>query len=524
MARLCALLIAAASALLRAPSVPRIAHVPRVSTALKAQPVDIVASDTWRWYILQCYVGNEIWCAATIAEVLGMEKNAAAAERCGRFIAPTEKVASTRGRKVYRKDRIVYPGYVFCELKLDQPVWDVLTRIPKVANFVGMDHGMRNGIGDVIVGYKGAVTPVPLSKNEARTMLAVHVDGQVERDDDIVAKYALGDAVAVIDGKHAGERGLLRKVKNNQLIVRLTGVGAASFDVPLEMAEVRHLTPAELGAMEQAEAMAAARADDENRAAAASGDADYSSGGDGGVEARRARRAERRAAAPGGTAETNDVGGGRAERSRWETAAAMADRERAGGAAAADAALDDDYASAPEADESVSDADAAFFDSLGGIIGDDQGSPPPPPPPPPQTAPGAVVDDLHDDDALLRALLGDDGDGGAAGNDASLDDFLGELADDSAFDAPAPPAPAAPRPGGDADEAELLAILGLAPDAPAGAAAAPDAAAAAGGAAAGDDYGARTVADLKDLLRDRGLKVSGKKTDLIERLVASDAM
>jgi len=47
--------------------------------------------------------------------------------------------------------------------------------------------------------------------------------------------------------------------------------------------------------------------------------------------------------------------------------------------------------------------------------------------------------------------------------------------------------------------------------------------AAAGGTHGNGNYSALTVADLKDRLRDRGLRVSGKKTDLVDRLVASDA-
>ena len=35
------------------------------------------------------------------------------------------------------------------------------------------------------------------------------------------------------------------------------------------------------------------------------------------------------------------------------------------------------------------------------------------------------------------------------------------------------------------------------------------------------DYSEMTVAELKDLLRDRGLKVGGKKSELIERLMSS---
>ena len=44
-------------------------------------------------------------------------------------------------------------------------------------HFVGDDKGMRNGIGDV-VGYKGAVTPTPLTEREVKGMLKIHQEGQ----------------------------------------------------------------------------------------------------------------------------------------------------------------------------------------------------------------------------------------------------------------------------------------------------------------------------------------------------------
>ncbi|KAH8075394.1 transcription termination factor nusG [Aureococcus anophagefferens] len=249
------------------PSLPARARPPS-----RAVPVDVETSEDYEWYILQCYVGNEVWCAATIEEILGKPEHVEQRSRVETILVPTEKVASTRGRKVYHKEKIIYPGYVFCRLRMEQELWRVLTRVPKIANFVGIDAGMRNGIGEIVEGYKGAVTPVPLSAREAQMMLSVHLEGQEVGEDNIVDRFALGDVVAVLDGPSAGERGLVRSVKNDQLIVRLTGVGTASFDVPLDPDMVRHLTASELAQMEQAkemEARAEARARAKPAAAAA---------------------------------------------------------------------------------------------------------------------------------------------------------------------------------------------------------------------------------------------------------------
>ena len=147
----------------------------------RAVPVDIETSDKSDWYILQCYVGNELWCGETLKEILSYPENAEAKSRVDEILVPTEKVASTRGKKVYHKDRIIYPGYVFVKWRPDQNSWAVLTKVPKVANFVGDDKGMRNGIGDVVVGYKGAVTPTPLTEREVKGMLKIHQEGNLQQ-------------------------------------------------------------------------------------------------------------------------------------------------------------------------------------------------------------------------------------------------------------------------------------------------------------------------------------------------------
>ena len=70
-------------------------------TRRRAVPVDIETSDKSDWYILQCYVGNELWCGETLKEILSYPENAEAKSRVDEILVPTEKVASTRGKKVY---------------------------------------------------------------------------------------------------------------------------------------------------------------------------------------------------------------------------------------------------------------------------------------------------------------------------------------------------------------------------------------------------------------------------------------
>ena len=456
-------------------------------TRRRAVPVDIETSDRSDWYILQCYVGNELWCGETLKEILSYPENAEAKSRVDEILVPTEKVASTRGKKVYHKDRIIYPGYVFVKWRPDQNSWAVLTKVPKVANFVGDDKGMRNGIGDVVVGYKGAVTPTPLTEREVKGMLKIHQEGQDVGLDSIVDNYALGDIVAVVKGDLTGERGLIRSVKNDQLIIRLTG-GTSAFDVPLDPDQVRLLTPEEIASMEQAEELAQARADAAAREAAErearrSGEADYGRG-DAGLASRRQRRNERK---QDEVYDVDDGAGRAARRSRWDTMAEASAREGSlGFGAAVDKDMDaDEYTTAEDDPDDAllgqpSEADDAFFDSLFASMGDE-----------PKKPVSRKAEAASDDD-LLRSLLSDDGGDFEEDDDESFASFLGSDEDDL----------------GDEDDAELLSILGI------GGGDAPDAVP----VATTESYDAMKVPELKALLKERGLKVGGKKADLVARL------
>ena len=129
-----------------------------------------------------------------------------------------------------------------------------------------------------------------------------------------------------------------------------------------------------------------------------------------------------------------------------------------------------------------SEADDAFFDSLFASMGDDEK---------PKKEKSRKAEAASDDD-LLRSLLSDDSEDFEEDEDESFASFLGSDEDDL----------------GDEDDAELLSILGI------GGGDAPDAVP----VATTESYDTMKVPELKALLKERGLKVGGKKADLVARL------
>ena len=186
-----------------------------------------------------------------------------------------------------------------------------------------------------------------------------------------------------------------------------------------------------------------------------------------------------------------DDGAGRAaRRSRWDTMAEASAREGSlGFGSAVDKDMDEDEYTTAEDDPDdallgqPSEADDAFFDSLFASMGDDEK---------PKKETSRKAEAASDDD-LLRSLLSDDGgDFEEDEDDESFASFLGSDEDDL----------------GDEDDAELLSILGIGGDD------APPAVP----VATTKSYDAMKVPELKALLKERGLKVGGKKAELVARL------
>lgn len=383
----------------------------RAASAYEPEPVLVEASDDgWRsdwactelrWYILQCYTGQEAWCASQIEEALSTRPVLRA--KLADVVVPYENVASTRGRKVMHKARIVFPGYIFCRMHMEHELWSLLTQVPKVVNFIGEDPGVRNGLGEPKPGLRGKVRPVALESDEAERMLSMVRRSQEEASNDIVGVFELGDRVAITNGKHAGEQGLVRNVRNNRLIVRLVGVGTAAFDIEIEPVSVRKLSQEEITQQEASEKPRKYSSVEDAPYGAASQDAQ--------LRARRERKASRRRREDNIVKESAPT---TSRASRWEAMAAASNREVNNDLSF----LDDLFRDLDGELNKDEDGD----DFLGALLGDKR-----------TLADGAKVDSKsllsgHHalDDELLMPITDDDGDGDSR-HTPSDEDLLAQL-------------------------------------------------------------------------------------------------
>jgi transcriptional antiterminator NusG len=170
-----------------------------------------------KWYVIQTYSGYENKVKAALMERI---RQYTMEEKFGEILIPTETVQEARaGGKSRVRQKNSFPGYIFVEMEMSEPVWHLVKDTPKVTGFIGNQtpqevkppqiEDLRKGI------QEGAVKPKPRFSFEA------------------------GDEVRVIDGAFANFSGTVEEVKpeKQKLKVKVSIFGRAT-PVELEFSQV----------------------------------------------------------------------------------------------------------------------------------------------------------------------------------------------------------------------------------------------------------------------------------------------
>ena len=132
-----------------------------------------------RWYVVHAYSGFEKSVMRAIQERitrLGME------EKFGRILVPVEEVVEMKGGQKAISERKFFPGYVLCEMEMDDDSWHLVKNTPKVTGFVG---GTAN-------------RPTPISEKEVEKIMQQMQEG-VEKPRPKVL-FEVGEVVRVKEG------------------------------------------------------------------------------------------------------------------------------------------------------------------------------------------------------------------------------------------------------------------------------------------------------------------------------------
>ncbi len=164
-----------------------------------AKPPKTIGVPGMDWYIIHTYSGFE----NKVRESLRTRADAFGyGDRIGEILIPTEDVVEMRSGKKVTSKRLLYPGYVLIQLKMDDELWHVVKNTPRVTGFVGSGQ-----------------TPAPLSADEVnQTLYRQTVSAEKPRPK---MTFEKNDQVKIIDGPFTNFTGSVEEVNEDRNTVKV---------------------------------------------------------------------------------------------------------------------------------------------------------------------------------------------------------------------------------------------------------------------------------------------------------------
>ena len=151
------------------------------------------------WYIIHTYSGFENKVKESLftrGEAFGLN------DRIGEILIPTEDVLEMRNGKKVTSKRLLYPGYVLVQLKMDDEMWHVVKNTPRVTSFVGSGQ-----------------IPTPLSADEVNQIL--HRQTTSAEKPRPKMTFDRNDRVKIIDGPFSNFTGTIEEVNEDRSTLKV---------------------------------------------------------------------------------------------------------------------------------------------------------------------------------------------------------------------------------------------------------------------------------------------------------------
>jgi len=199
--------------------------------------MSIEADEEAGWYIVQCIAGTETNVMSQLKDVV--PKTPGAMDSIEKFCVPTRLAGNSRMSKVFTTEQVLYPSYIFVNMKLNSLTYTAITCVQRVSSFVGT----RKPIGR---GSLSMVVPLRLSLAEVDRFEGLAAAGATTSEKDKWAfEYAIGDMVKVLSGDLKDETGAVRQVRDGNLVCRFWTYGS-QLDVRMDPQDVRKLSVEEV--------------------------------------------------------------------------------------------------------------------------------------------------------------------------------------------------------------------------------------------------------------------------------------
>ena len=161
-----------------------------------SEPVGVPGMD---WYIIHTYSGFE----NKVKDSLRTRADAFGFADCiGEILIPTEDVVEMRAGKKITSRRLLYPGYIVLQLKMDDELWHVVKNTPRVTGFVGSDP-----------------SPTPLTADEVNRILYRQASSQEKPRPKMSFQH--NDRVRIIDGPFTNFAGTVEEISDDRSTLKV---------------------------------------------------------------------------------------------------------------------------------------------------------------------------------------------------------------------------------------------------------------------------------------------------------------
>ena len=152
--------------------------------------------DGKRWYVVHARAGYEKKVQQALIRYIDEES----CEHFGRVMVPEEEAEPLPGQKQARKNK-VFPGYVLVEMERCDETVRAVRNVPQVIGFIGGEQ------------YR----PIPISEDEARTIIECSEDRQTARFTRQRSLFEVGESVRVTDGPFKDFSGVVEGVDSAKM-------------------------------------------------------------------------------------------------------------------------------------------------------------------------------------------------------------------------------------------------------------------------------------------------------------------
>ena len=164
-----------------------------------------------KWYVVRAAGGKEKKAKEYIENEI---KRLGLDDYVSQVLIPTEKIYQIKNGKRVSMDRIFYPGYILIEAALTGEIQHIIRNLPHVSGFLSEKQGGKEK------------EPTPLRQSEVNRILG-RVDEVIEKEEENVTPFVVGEAVKVTDGPFNGFDGTVEEVledkKKLKVMVKIFG-------------------------------------------------------------------------------------------------------------------------------------------------------------------------------------------------------------------------------------------------------------------------------------------------------------